>query len=183
MNSCPSYSWVSELPSKLTSATAFLRVYSTTLCLPGEFFSSPTANPNLDPTSYVDRLKRTLYDLKPPQDRRQRPNAHVPQALHTCTHVFIRRDAVRTPLQPPYDGPFKVISRSTKSFKVDLGTRTDTVSIDRLKPAHLDKDTTLPQPTPPEEPAAETTAEPQVRRTRSGRHVHFPERYMAIVHR
>ena len=99
-----------------------------------------------------------------------------------CTHMFICRDAIHTPLQPPYNGPFKVISRSTKSFKVDLGMCTDTVSIDRLKPAHLDKDTMLPQPTPPEEPAAETTAEPQVQQTRSGQHVRFPEHYMAIVH-
>ena len=32
------------------------RVYGTTLCLPGEFFSPPTDPASLDPTSYVDRL-------------------------------------------------------------------------------------------------------------------------------
>ena len=157
------------------------RVYGTTLCLPGEFFSPPTAKPDLDPTSYVDRLKRTLYDLKPPRNRPQHRNAHVPKDLQTCTHVFIRRDAVRKPLQPPYDGPFKVISRSTKSFKVDLGNRTDTVSIDRLKPAH--RDTTLPTATLPAATPTEPTEEPEVQRTRSGRHVHFPARYVAIVYR
>ena len=101
------------------------RVYGTTLCLPGEFFSHPTEKPSLDPTSYVDRLKRTLYELQPPQARPQRHKPHVPNDLQTCTHVFIRRDAVRKPLQPPYDGPFKVISRAPKYFKVDFGTRTE----------------------------------------------------------
>ena len=63
------------------------RVYGTTLCLPGEFFSQTTTHPNLDPTSYVDRLKRALCDLQPPQSRHQHHNTHVPKALQTCTHI------------------------------------------------------------------------------------------------
>ena len=74
------------------------RVYGTTLCLPGEFFSPTTTKPKLDPTSYVDRLKRALHELKPPQSRLQPHNAHVPRDLQSCTHVFIRRDAVKSPL-------------------------------------------------------------------------------------
>jgi cleavage and polyadenylation specificity factor subunit 1 len=161
------------------------RVYGTTLCLPGEFFSQNTTDPNLDPTSYVDRLKRAIHDLHPPQSRFQHRNTHVPKDLPTCTHVFIRRDAVRSPLQPPYDGPFKVISRATKFFKVDLGNRTDTVSIDRLKPAHLDTDPPLPAANSCDEPTSAPPAAPAppVRQTRSGRHVHFPERYISIVYR
>jgi hypothetical protein len=62
------------------------------------------------------------------------------------------------------------ISHSTKSFKVDIDNRTDTVRIDHLKPAHLDTDTALPI-----QPARE---EPEVRGTRSGRYVHSPGRYM-----
>ena len=161
------------------------RVYGTTLCLPGEFFSQTTTDPNLDPTSYVDRLKRAIYDLQPPQSRPQHRKTHIPKDLQSCTHVSIRRDAVRSPLQPPYDGPFKVMLRATKFFKVDLGNRTDTVSIDRLKPAHLDTDTKLFAANPRDEPTSEPTAapEPQVRQTRCGRHAHFPERYVSIVYR
>lgn len=67
----------------------------------------------------------------------QRPSIYVPQDLKTSTYVFVRRDAVPKPLQQPYDGPFKVMKRRDKHFLLNLGDRTDTVSVDRLKPAHL----------------------------------------------
>ena len=160
------------------------RVYGTTLCLPGEFFSEPTDPASLDPTCYVDRLKRTLHKLTPPPNRPSPPTAYVPRDLQTCTHVFIRRDAVRKPLQPPYDGPFKVISRTPKHFKVDLGNRTDCISIDRLKCVHLDTELLQPAFTTPDAPQSTTTPEePEARRTRSGRHVHFPDRYGLVVYR
>jgi transposase InsO family protein len=160
------------------------RVYGTTLCLPGEYFNQPASKADLQPTSYVDRLKSTLYDLRPPPTRATSRASHVPTGLQTCTHVFIRRDAVRQPLQPPYDGPYLVISRSTKHFKIDLGNRTDNISIDRLKPAHLDLEpTVLPSTTQPALPVNQQPVvphEPPVRRTRSGRRVHFPDRYVKV---
>lgn len=160
------------------------RVYGTTLCLPGQFYYQSPKPSNLDPTSYVDRLKKTVHDLQPPKDRPQQQTPHVPTDLQTCTKVFIRRDDVRKPLQPPYDGPFKVFSCSSKHFEVDLGTWTDSVSIDRLKPEHLDTDIVPPATSLPDIPTTPTTqAESNVRKTRSGRHVHFPARYVTIVYR
>ena len=43
-----------------------------------------------------------------------------------------------TPLQNPYDGPFKVLDKGPKAFKLQLGNHTDTISIDRLKVAITD---------------------------------------------
>ena len=57
-------------------------------------------------------------------------------ALET-TRVYIRRDAHRTPLQPVYEGPFKVLKKFAKYFVVDLRRHVDNVSIDRLKSAAL----------------------------------------------
>ncbi|VDP48545.1 unnamed protein product [Schistosoma curassoni] len=57
--------------------------------------------------------------------------------LVTCSHVFIRVDSVRKPLQQPYEGIFRVIARHEKTFKVDRHGRVEIVSIDRLKPAHV----------------------------------------------
>ena len=63
----------------------------------------------------------------------------MPRELAAATHVFVRVGAHRCPLQSPYQGPFKVIDRKAKSYKLDLGTRQDSVSIDRLKPAFFEE--------------------------------------------
>mgnify|MGYP003483420928 FL=1 len=67
-----------------------------------------------------------------------RHGSFVPKDLMTCAFVFVRHDAVRTPLQAPYDGPFKVLHRADKYFILDVNGRQDSVSIDRLKPAYMD---------------------------------------------
>ena len=59
----------------------------------------------------------------------------VPSELWSSPFVFVRRDAHRAPLERPYSGPHKVISRSEKTFRIDFGNRQDSVAIDRLKPA------------------------------------------------
>ena len=98
-----------------------------------------------------------------------RSNTYVSKELSTCTHVFVHNDAVRKPLQPPYEGPFRVIDRATKYFTLDLNGQKDKVSLDQLKPAHLDTtpelDTDVTRPTTQSSfPTATLT-----RTTRSGR--------------
>ncbi|VDD84426.1 unnamed protein product [Mesocestoides corti] len=102
-----------------------------------------------------------------------------PQELPTRTHVFIRRDAVRQPLQPIYDGPFRVLRQEEKVFIVDHTGKEDAVSVDRLKPAFLDIETSpnnkprmQPNPASPDNKKAVTT-------TRSDRRVHWFDRYSA----
>ena len=96
-------------------------------------------------------------------------------ALATTTHVFIRRDAARTPLQPPYDGPYSVLERMDKHFTVDIYGRKEMVSIHRLKPAHLDNDMPNPAPT------IECTVIAPYATTRSGRRVHFPKYFTSYM--
>ena len=58
--------------------------------------------------------------------------------LHVCTHVFIRTDAVRPPLTPTYEGPYRVLKRLTdKVYTIDVKGVHKNISIDRLKPAFL----------------------------------------------
>ena len=96
------------------SSTAEL-VYGTTLRLPGDYFQSTTTQ--LDPVTYVTRLSTAMQQLQPPKVRQQGPRkSHVREDLRTCTHVFVRHDAVKRPLRQPYDGPFKVIKRHDKHF-------------------------------------------------------------------
>jgi len=101
----------------------------------GEFLPSVTEN-----WSAGEQLAR--HDahrfLPVPTSRHGARSSHVPSELCRAQFVFVRRDAHRTPLQAPYTGPFRVLEVGDKSFLLAVGGRQDRVSIDRLKPAHLD---------------------------------------------
>jgi hypothetical protein len=43
----------------------------------------------------------------------------------------------RTPLEPSYTGPYEVLSRNNKTFKILANEKAVVVSIDRLKPAFM----------------------------------------------
>ena len=117
--------------------------------------------------------------------------AFVHKDLSSCTHVFIRHDAVKKALQMPYDGPYPVIERHGKYSVVDLNGRKDTVSLDCLKPAYVDsaiEPSYNPPPvnvsTPPasSQPPPPSSRPPlQTRTTRSGRRVHWPDRLYSYV--
>ena len=87
-----------------TSSTAAEMVYGTTLRLPGEFFTASPTTSLADPSDYVYQFKAHIQLIRPPLPRPTKRNSQVSEALSTATHVFIRHDAVRKPLQPPYDG-------------------------------------------------------------------------------
>ncbi|VDP42676.1 unnamed protein product [Schistosoma margrebowiei] len=70
--------------------------------------------------------------------RIQHRQVALPRELYICSHVFIRVDSVRKHLEQPYEVPFKLICCHEKTFKVDQHGRVEIVSIDRLKPAHVD---------------------------------------------
>ena len=102
--------WVSDLPLVLFGICAGLKqdircstaelVYGTShtmLRLPGEFFSVNT-DEHPDSTSYVSKLKTIMSKLHPPKTRQVNRPSYVSDTLSTCTHVFVRRDAVKKPL-------------------------------------------------------------------------------------
>ncbi|XP_076660969.1 uncharacterized protein LOC143364579 [Halictus rubicundus] len=51
--------------------------------------------------------------------------------------VFVRHGALKTVLQPAYDGPYEVIERHPRHFNIRVKDRVVPVSLDRLKPAYL----------------------------------------------
>lgn len=64
------------------------------------------------------------------------PKAYVPRELKSCSHVWVRVDRVRRPLEAPYQGPFKVINKFSKYFIIEMNSgEKKNISIDRLKPA------------------------------------------------
>ena len=72
--------------------------------------------------------------------------------------VFVRRDGHVAPPSPLYDGPYKVLERSHKFFRLQIGSGIDTISIDRLKPSNTDNVVIPAQPPlkgrPPKNPPA-----------------------------
>ena len=60
--------------------------------------------------------------------------------LVASTYVFVHHDAVRTPLQPPYDGPYRVLKRTDKHYTLEVTNRLEVVSLDCLKPAFMEYD-------------------------------------------
>jgi hypothetical protein len=132
--------WMTALPFALLGIrTAFKEdigcttaelVYGSTLRLPGEFFNQSKGVQTPDQTTYATQLKTAMRCLKAAPTRQpQHLQTYVSNELTTCTHLFVRHDAVRRPLQLPYDGPFLVLKRSPKFYTVDYQT---TISLDHL---------------------------------------------------
>ncbi len=50
------------------------------------------------------------------------------------TFVYLRKDGNQPPLAQLYEGPFAVVARNKKVFRLQIGTREVPVSIGHLKP-------------------------------------------------
>ena len=179
----------------INAASAEL-VYGKPLRLPGDYFSSSSMAPDSYAT-YARRLATHMRGLQLTAPRLQPSKTYVPPDLHTCTHVFVRVDSVRRPLERPYEGPFKVMRRLGRTFILDRYGKRETVSLDRLKVAYMDSDkdtstaqpvaadqpqTSLPQPTSMSPfPGTSTPAPSSPPKTRTGRRVRFPSRFLDCV--
>ncbi|GFR20295.1 uncharacterized protein TNCT_712691 [Trichonephila clavata] len=104
----------------------------------------------------------------------------------SCAH-----DAVKKPLQTPYDGPYLVLKRTEKMFTIEKNGKHSTINIDRLKPAFFENShhssapiispppvavPTSTKPVPdssPSSPVSPTNSTPLPYVTRSGRRIRF----------
>ena len=96
--------------------------------------------------------------------------------------MFIRHDATRKPLQHLYNGSYKVLKRESKHFVIDINGRHDTVTLDRLKPAHSEHSTSESRAPATEVDAPPSNPPPTPRSTaHSGRHVRWPQHLQDYV--
>nr|VZI01907.1 unnamed protein product [Spirometra erinaceieuropaei] len=216
------------LKSDLGCSAAEL-VFGTTLRLPGEMITPTSRGADETPDNLVHLLRQFMRSLSPVPPRTPMTESYVQKDLDKCTHVFVRCDRVRQPLESPYEGPFRVLARNAKTFRILRSDKEDVVSVDRVKAAVAEEppdrsqgqtcadpltpvppsslsptrspcplpcpspplpstppSRTLPLPTCQQHPTAtpsSTTARsqpfstvPPAYITRSGRHVHFPDR-------
>ncbi|RWS19220.1 pol polyprotein-like protein, partial [Leptotrombidium deliense] len=173
-------SWTSVLPLVLLGIRTALKedlnassaelVYGLELRLPAQFFEANNAFNFSYDANALTNFKAAMASLKPCDSRiRVEQKIFVHPHLSQCSHVFLRVDTVRSPLEKPYTGPFKVLSRNEKTMVIERNGKSTTVSIDRVKPAFLLDDITS---------ASSKNKAPHTV-TRSGRRVHFPDFYRA----
>ena len=164
-------SWLEALPIVLlgircmpndSSFSPFTAVTGTTLLVPELIITEEQRNHNFSSeqvrslASEMQKFTFTRYG----QSNVHRPNpTFIPSKLSTCTHVWVRVDRVRRPLEAPYTGPFLVKDRSEKHFTIEsLTGKLENVSIDRLKAAVLSSADPIVEPDVAVEP--DTTDEP-----------------------
>ncbi|XP_076053688.1 uncharacterized protein LOC143032688 [Oratosquilla oratoria] len=120
--------------------------FGTTLRLPGEFVTDVPHSNSCTPHDFAFQLKETMAKLHP-----------VPPRHAKSPRTFVRTDAVRKALQPPYEGPFEVLRRTRKTVAIRRNGKCDHISIDRVKPGYLFDPTdspvnSTPIPTPLKQP-------------------------------
>ena len=141
-------SWMDHLPMAMLGIRTAWRteldcspaelVYGTSLTVPGLLIGDSPQMAQESPTSeFVNDLYHRMGELKPSEmAHHTTPKVQVPSSIEESSWVYVRTDAVRKPLVRPYTGPFKVLEKSAKFFKIMKNGRPDNVSIDRLKPAY-----------------------------------------------
>ena len=105
-------------------------LYCEPLTLPGQFVSSQEPD--------IEQLLRQLRQVQPLPTRPlpSMPPAAPPKALESAQLVSMRRGAAAATLSPQYQGPYEVVERGPKFFRLRLGSRVEPVLFDCLKP-HL----------------------------------------------
>ncbi|XP_071439030.1 uncharacterized protein [Hetaerina americana] len=185
--------WTDSLPAVLLGirsawkediqATPAEVLYGQTLRLPGDFLAPASQAPPHDPLSFTSQLRDHMRRITPqPGSRHGDHPVFVFKDLRTTSHVFVRNDAVRGSLQPPYEGPFAVVSRLPKDFVVNIRGRNAVISLNRLKPAYMptgDEPQTAGHHCPEGSGAAEQQQQIPVPfspgyTTKAGRRVRFP---------
>jgi hypothetical protein len=106
-------------------------VYGAALALPAEFLS--TAEPP------AAEFLQKLQQVEIPASRSlsyAEVTAKPPGALLQASHVYVRCGGALPPLGLLHVGPYEVLERVDKFFRLAVGGLEETVSVDRLKP-HL----------------------------------------------
>ena len=77
----------------------------------------------------ISEAFRTVRPTQP--ECRDISKPFIRKALGTSTHVYIRVDRVKKPLQRPYEGPYEVLERFEKFFDVKIKGQKEHISIER----------------------------------------------------
>ena len=121
--------------------------YGVPLSLPGQMLT-PIDLTATYTVLYTNRLQTYFGKLPPIHPREQIIKSSVPKDISSWLHIFLRKDAVKAPLTPPYTGPYSKLSRTDKLFTLVISSKKETASINRVKRAFLDTRTQEPHIAP-----------------------------------
>lgn len=140
------HSWVENLPLVILSFRSVIKkdlhsstadiVFGKPPVLPGQFFSNKTQSTATFTQFLQGRMSKIAFTVT----RNYTRDIFVPSSLKTCEFVFVRQDAVKKPLSPSYNGPYRVLSRNDKYSSVQMPNGSTNISIDRLKPGYVEND-------------------------------------------
>ena len=102
----------------------------------GEFLDSP----GLPSSSFLQKIKHAVPGFTIPLSHHlcKSQLSQLPPPLLEAQSGFVREDTSGPSLAPLYSGPFLVLERQDKFFRLQLGNHSDVVSVDRIKPAFSD---------------------------------------------
>ena len=106
-------------------------VYGTNLSLPGEFIE----HTEFPPEVFLRKIELAVSGFSGAPRHHVPPSQTqpLPRELLTAEFVFVRDDASKPPLSPLYRGPYKVLKKFEIFFILQIGNKSDSVSVDRLK--------------------------------------------------
>ena len=149
-----------SVPKEDTGFSVSDSVYGSPLTVPGEFLEAPEI-PN---AQFISKVEKVIvgFSASPPHHVQYSPPVEVPAALRTAKFVFVREDTSKPSVSPLYRGPYLVIERWSKFFRLQIGDKIDSVSVDRLKPVFSDSPVIPAAPPPRGRPPLRQPKDPPV---------------------
>jgi hypothetical protein len=119
-------------------------VYGTQPVLPGQYLAT---NESPSPSFLADLQGLLTSRTVIPTSHHNTPAPmQLPKNLLLARHVIIRKDGHVPPLAAIYDGPYLVLERSLRTFKLQIGNKQENVSTFRLKACVSPPDVQVAQP-------------------------------------
>jgi hypothetical protein len=107
--------------------------------------ASPKEDLNVSTAEVLYGAAITWNVPAPPSGIPLRPRSYAEEArdplenLLRASYKYVRRGHVVGLLKPAYDGPYRVLSKEAKVFRLLVGDKEESVSMDRLKPHVAEK--------------------------------------------
>ena len=141
--------WLNKLPhillsirnaiNKHTEVSPAQSIYGVELSLPSDLVMPYSNEAEKNITEYTKELIQAMRFVPETPVREVRDVDRLDRTLDRATHVLVRNECKKG-LQPNYKGPYEVLERHDKFFKLQLPRGEDYVTIDRLKVCYTDED-------------------------------------------